>query len=209
MIYFFKIIGVTATEIEAKKPWVMSLLKDHSTIKGIQRHHCFTFPKNQLPTMARCFGAFPFTIKVSQSELREPEVPPPSSSCSSPLPLKERIQCSTSNTQINQHPVMPELVPVCSGDFVVIKMIPEGKRKVQSVYFVACLLSEEADKTWNVRCMRRYRSTSLTQFIYPVQNDIGIYHENDFLVNLGTPSKVIRNVHHFDADMSAFVVGLR
>jgi hypothetical protein len=111
---------------------------------------------------------------------------------------------SSSDTE-NLLPTFPRPVP-CAGNYVVVKYIPFGQKKMIPAYYVGLLLNESSDGIWRIKCMRR-RGT-LNKFTFPRVDDISEFQVTDIMTFLTEP-KLVRAVHHFTDDFSRFSSTLR
>jgi hypothetical protein len=99
--------------------------------------------------------------------------------------------------------------PICSPpitplSFVVVCLLPDGKKKMP-VFFVGHVLHAEPAKMWRIRCMRRHR---FGQFVFPTHDDIDTYCHDEIVRVLSIP-KIIRGIHHFPDDFSDYASAMR
>jgi hypothetical protein len=78
-----------------------------------------------------------------------------------------------------------ETIPIYVGSYVILKLLPIGRKTAHTCYFVGKVLSGSRVEGWQVKCMRRHRS-ALNQFVYPLTNDIDTYSSDD-IVKVLTP----------------------
>jgi hypothetical protein len=97
-------------------------------------------------------------------------------------------------------------LPIEADAYVVIKLLPKGKRTAHPVFYIGSVVCQEKDR-WKLQCMLRHKS-SMNCFVYPVHEDIDIYPESDIIKVLKTP-KVVKTVHHFSDDLSEFSHAMR
>ncbi len=132
------------------------------------------------------------------------------------LPLPRTDHPSTSGLTTSEHHQKSEMCNSLSladgkmlsvGDFVIVRVVPEGRKQVHPIYFVGSIISGQDDDAWTIKCMRRHRSLP-THFVFPDVDDIDTYKTSDILEVLLTP-KIVRNIHHFSNDFSTFGSTLR
>jgi hypothetical protein len=90
-------------------------------------------------------------------------------------------------------------------DFVLISYA-SGLKKTAFLHYVGYVRRVSAE-SFEIQCMRRHQS-SLHQFVFPTNPDIGNYKADDIIQILGKP-KVSRAVHFFPDDLSAYRNTLR
>jgi hypothetical protein len=101
-------------------------------------------------------------------------------------------------------------------DFVVAKILPmpstrrRGNRK--PVFYVGYVVRsincvDKSESGWEIQCLRKHQNKS-NQFIYPDENDITFY-PNDDIVRILSPLKVAHRVYHFSDDLSVFASNMR
>jgi hypothetical protein len=92
--------------------------------------------------------------------------------------------------------------------FVVVRIIPQGKKKVFPVYFVGFVICVEPGRLWRIKCMRRHRYR-LNDFVFPEKEDSDLYTSDEVVKVLSEPKILRNNVHHFSDELSPFLSGLR
>jgi hypothetical protein len=92
-----------------------------------------------------------------------------------------------------------------SDDFVVVKLVPKGK-KIKPAYYVG-YVSNVVGENYTIQCLRRYSSSSCREFIFPGQDDISIYDIRDIVAVLLKP-KCSRGIHYFSDELLETLSGL-
>jgi hypothetical protein len=91
---------------------------------------------------------------------------------------------------------------VAVGDFVVVVYHPVGKRKSQVYYVGSVIESALNGNGWKINLMRRHR-TATNSFVFPPHDDVNEYLWSDVIRIMSKP-KIVRLVHFFQDDMSAY-----
>jgi hypothetical protein len=104
-------------------------------------------------------------------------------------------------------PVRKFPLAIESDSYVVLKLLPHGKKKVHPVYYIGSVICADG-VGWKIQCMRRKQGAS-NAFLYPPQEDIDTYNKDTIVKVLKAP-KVARNVYYFHSDdICAFEGALR
>lgn len=103
----------------------------------------------------------------------------------------------------NVDPEAPLLIR--DGDFVVVRLQKptegcEDQHHLHDVFNVACVQKCLETGVFWVQFMRRQESTITNIFVFPPEDDYGIFAMRDIAIRLCPPKLVGHNQHHFTAD---------
>lgn len=124
----------------------------------------------------------------------EPEAGPSTSSKHISIDFSDDSDEDTPNIVEAEKSVVYKKKPV-PGDFIVVRFATKKKLK----HFIALVLTVQAD-SYEVKYMRKKREN---MFVFPDVDDIATAFEQDLETVLEKP-KIIRSIHHFKEDLSAF-----
>jgi hypothetical protein len=100
----------------------------------------------------------------------------------------------------------PKIQP-SQNDFVILQLIPEGRRKQKPLFYVGHIICSSGPRMWKVQCMRRY-GDAINQFVFPDKEDCEIYLHDEIVKVLSSP-KVAHSVYHFVDDFTPYSSSLR
>jgi hypothetical protein len=132
----------------------------------------------------------PSNTTSSEEDQEEIPLPPPLAVRSKAFAEKKDRECQNSKV----------------GDYVILQLQPDGKRKVQPVFYAGFVLRQQGED-WEISCLRRHNE-SVTQFYYPKREDVSLYSDGQIVMHLHEPKKV-RDVYHFSDDLSQYASFLR
>jgi hypothetical protein len=133
-----------------------------------------------------------------------------SSSSSDTVSNEAHQHHSSSSTSSDQEFTLPKFpLPNPSiGDYVIVRWMPETRKKVVSpLYSVGLVLEEVSEEKWRLKCMRKYGS-SLNKYSFPIVDDISEYCKDDIMKLLAEP-KQVRSIYHFSDDFTQYSKYLR
>lgn len=199
---------VSATAIDNMKKDLDSvsipLMKGLSLCHHVYSNNGFIFYRRlacscTAPAICQCFDPVCY---LPPSEMSCSSLPTSSTAADSiddlglpslPLPLSHQIKSNC--------PELPK-----DGDFVVLQLPLSGKCNSQVYYIGYVMGSTPPSGGWRIQCMRR-QNNSISEFIFPVIDDICEYQLSDIVQVLQQP-KLIRHVHHFSDNLSSFMPNL-
>jgi hypothetical protein len=97
---------------------------------------------------------------------------------------------------------------ITPDSFVIVQIIPQGKKKVSPVHYVGNVICAEKGGFWCILFMRRH-GCELNQFIFPEKEDTELYCIDEIVKVLCTPKVLRNNVHNFPDDLSFYRTTLR
>jgi hypothetical protein len=74
---------------------------------------------------------------------------------------KSSMSKDSTNWRLPKFPLAVE-----EGSYVLLQMLPQGKRKIVAVFYVGCVTSRE-NNGWKIKCLRRYKGHYLNFFYIP------------------------------------------